>query len=510
MRKTYQLNVRVTILLVLALLGSALLVPSYAAALSSTTVQLWIDNPSMSVNGVQQPIDVQGTKPVISAGRTLLPIRAVIEAFGGSIAWEPSTSKITVKLEKNSLDLWLGKPQASLNGTALPVDAANPAVVPVIMNGRTMLPLRFVAESLGIDVQYDDAARKITLQGSFAPAGKSSWTTLTMDSAGHVGSNSSIAVDADEKVHISYIDSTNKNLKYMTIETEDSVTWNFVTTVVGSAEDQATSIALDANGKCHIVYAGPYGDLNYSTNATSDSGLVHTIETGAGAGLFGNHDITIDSNGNPHITYFKVLTLKYVTKTSDRWLNPVVIKENITDAVPAYSASIGLDSNNKIHICYYDDAAPDSIKYATNASGSWVAATIDTIGMAAGWSTSLAVDSNDKIHILYYDWKNDALKYATNASGTWQTEFVVDKRSGNVYSASLAIDKKNGNQVHMVCSSSSGFMYARKSAGTWEISKIDESWTGSGNSIAIGSNSIHVSYKDGFKDDLKYAWKPLL
>ena len=76
MRRTRLLKVFVAILLV-----AGLLVPSTATALSSTTVKLWIGKASMSVNGVQQLIDVQGTKPVIVAGRTLVPIRAVIEAF---------------------------------------------------------------------------------------------------------------------------------------------------------------------------------------------------------------------------------------------------------------------------------------------------------------------------------------------------------------------------------------------------------------------------------------------
>ncbi|MFA4931420.1 MAG: copper amine oxidase N-terminal domain-containing protein [Caldisericia bacterium] len=158
MRRTHLLNVLVAILLV-----AGLLAPSTATALSSTTIKLWIGNAAMSVNGVQKPIDAQGTKPVIVAGRTLVPIRAVIEAFGGSAAWESPTRKVTVTLGKDSLDLWIGKSQASLNGIALAIDAANSAVVPVITNGRTMLPLRFVAESLGIDVQYDATTRMITL-----------------------------------------------------------------------------------------------------------------------------------------------------------------------------------------------------------------------------------------------------------------------------------------------------------------------------------------------------------
>lgn len=487
-----------SILLVSSILGSALLFPSPATASTLTTIQLWIGNAYMSVNGVQKLIDAQGTKPIISAGRTLVPIRAVIEAFGGSVAWEASTSKVTVTLEDNSLELWINRPQASLNGVLLAIDAAIPTVVPVIMNGRTMIPLRFVGESLGIDVQYDDATKRITLQGPFAP-----WTISTLDSTGVVGSHTAIAVDANEKVHISYIDSTNGKLKYKT-----NVSGSWVTWIIGSASDQATSIAADANGKCHIVYNGTNGDLSYATNVTSDAGLISIVEAGAWSGVYGDEDIAIDSGGNPHMTYFRATAadLKYATKASGAWSTSIVVDGTTPGPMPAYSASIGVDSDNKIHICYYDDAAPDSIKYVTNASGSWVETTIDAIGLAAGWRTSLAVDSNNKIHMSYYVWNNDALKYATNASGTWQTE-TVDNTSGNVSTASLAIDKTN--QVHVVYSSGSGFMYARKSAGTWHVSRIDESWTGNYNSIAIGPNSIHVSYQDGFNSDLKYAWKPL-
>lgn len=123
MRRTHLLRVLVAILLV-----AGLLVPSVTTAWSSTEIKLWIGNASMSVNGVQQPIDAQGTKPVIVAGRTLVPIRAVIKAFGGSVAWESSTRKVTVTLGKDSLDLWIDKAQASLNGIALSIDAANPTV----------------------------------------------------------------------------------------------------------------------------------------------------------------------------------------------------------------------------------------------------------------------------------------------------------------------------------------------------------------------------------------------
>jgi hypothetical protein len=138
--------------------------PLLASADSKNIViNLWIGSSVMSVNGLRQPIDSQGTKPIIVEGRTLVPIRAIIEAFGGSISWDATAKKVTIRLNNNTLELWIGQSIASLNGLAMSIDPSNPKVVPMIINGRTMLPLRFVAESLGIDVQYDDKAKMITL-----------------------------------------------------------------------------------------------------------------------------------------------------------------------------------------------------------------------------------------------------------------------------------------------------------------------------------------------------------
>ncbi len=52
-------------------------------------VSLQINNPIMEINGVETEIDVgRGTKPEVTNGHTLVPVRAIIEAFGGSVGWE--------------------------------------------------------------------------------------------------------------------------------------------------------------------------------------------------------------------------------------------------------------------------------------------------------------------------------------------------------------------------------------------------------------------------------------
>jgi hypothetical protein len=60
------------------------------------------------------------------------------------------------------LELTPGKNTALFNGAVTPIDV-DPKVLPLIVNGRTMLPLRFVVESLGAEVSYNQATKTITI-----------------------------------------------------------------------------------------------------------------------------------------------------------------------------------------------------------------------------------------------------------------------------------------------------------------------------------------------------------
>jgi len=130
---------------------------------TQTIIVLQVGKPSMTVNGVSKPIDVQGTVPVIVQGRTFLPIRAVVEALNGTIAWTAADQKVTIIMGSDVLELFIGKSTARVNGTPMSVDPANPKVVPFIVGGRTMLPVRFVAERLGGTVVWNDATKAATL-----------------------------------------------------------------------------------------------------------------------------------------------------------------------------------------------------------------------------------------------------------------------------------------------------------------------------------------------------------
>ncbi len=123
-------------------------------------IKLQIGNLFMYVNDIPQEIDVP---PTIVEGRTLLPIRWVAEPLGAEVGWDGNEKKVTVKLKNTTIELWIGKNIAKVNGVNKPIDPDNSKVVPMIINGRTMLPIRFVAENIGCDVKWDGVTKTVTI-----------------------------------------------------------------------------------------------------------------------------------------------------------------------------------------------------------------------------------------------------------------------------------------------------------------------------------------------------------
>ncbi len=133
----------------------ALLSPSFAK--TDVYLSLQIDNPMMTVNGEETEVDAgRGTAPLIIDGRTLLPVRAVIEAFGGAVTWDSETSSVLLTVGEDSAILRINSNVAYINGEEYMLD-----VTPCIVNERTMLPIRFIAECFGFGIAWDGENRKV-------------------------------------------------------------------------------------------------------------------------------------------------------------------------------------------------------------------------------------------------------------------------------------------------------------------------------------------------------------
>ncbi len=149
------------------------------AADADITIMLQIGNPNMTVNGAEKAIDEQGTAPVLINDRTLLPVRAVVEEMGGSVEWVEDTQTVILAYGSDTITLQIDNPTAYLNDEAKTLDTA-----PMIIGDRTMMPIRFIAESFGFNVGWDDATQTATVSKAEDSSSSSAATATPAPEAG--------------------------------------------------------------------------------------------------------------------------------------------------------------------------------------------------------------------------------------------------------------------------------------------------------------------------------------
>jgi hypothetical protein len=153
---------------------SALSVASIATPLATIAqnVTVIVDGQTMSFD---QP-------PIVQAGRVFVPMRAIFERLGASVVY--SNGQINATGRGKTISLTIGSTQATVNGQPTTLDVA-----PFVVSQRTLVPLRFVSESLGAIVNWNDSTSTVTIRsggggGGQPPQGRVSlsyqWPTGTI------------------------------------------------------------------------------------------------------------------------------------------------------------------------------------------------------------------------------------------------------------------------------------------------------------------------------------------
>lgn len=105
-----------------------------------------------------------GTLPVVKNGRVMVPLRFIGEALGATVDWIPSLRIVSLHRAGTSIQLQVGSKTALVDLQPMTLDEA-----PLIVNSRTLVPLRFIAEAFGADVQWDPQSRRVTITVSGSP-----------------------------------------------------------------------------------------------------------------------------------------------------------------------------------------------------------------------------------------------------------------------------------------------------------------------------------------------------
>ena len=94
------------------------------------------------------------TPPAVVEGRTLVPLRAIFEAIGATVEWDQNTYTATGVKGDTTVVVQLNNTTAYVNGEARTLD-----VPAQLINNRTMVPARFISESMGCDVTWYQIGR---------------------------------------------------------------------------------------------------------------------------------------------------------------------------------------------------------------------------------------------------------------------------------------------------------------------------------------------------------------
>ncbi|MBF7081758.1 copper amine oxidase [Desulfallas sp. Bu1-1] len=139
---------RISIIALVLLLSIGVYLIPRAAAQERSGVEILLD-------GLPVASDVP---PTVHHGRTMVPFRAVAEALNIAVTWDGQTKSIIAKNNETTLELKVSQSTAYRNQQAIPLD-----VPPLIIEERTLIPLRFFAEAFGCSVKWDGAGKKVVI-----------------------------------------------------------------------------------------------------------------------------------------------------------------------------------------------------------------------------------------------------------------------------------------------------------------------------------------------------------
>lgn len=116
---------------------------------------------TVNVDSVPVKFDVE---PRIIDGRTMVPVRAILEALGAKVEWDASTRTVTATTDLKKISMVIGKKEIAVGEKYMLMDTA-----PIILENRTLVPARYAAEVLENTVKWDASTRTVNIISTEKP-----------------------------------------------------------------------------------------------------------------------------------------------------------------------------------------------------------------------------------------------------------------------------------------------------------------------------------------------------
>ncbi|NGZ77311.1 copper amine oxidase N-terminal domain-containing protein [Saccharibacillus alkalitolerans] len=259
-----------------AVLAGALLMSAGAAqsANAAPNIKIFIDG-----------VELKSTQPPIAQGsRTLAPLRSIFQGLNAKVQWNQKTQTITAYKGSNTIVLKIGSKVATVNGQKVTLDVPAKAI-----RGNTVVPLRFISESLGQDVRWNAASQSVIITTTPELAAP---TSVSVRSLGQYGDGRDLQVSFTKSADESYVDHYRlfvvKSGTPLTAQTAKT-SLNY-TTVLPNGSNQ--NVTLNTNikdssgdslkpGQAYQVYVAAIGN-NYAGGGVEVSSASSAVTLSAG------------------------------------------------------------------------------------------------------------------------------------------------------------------------------------------------------------------------------------
>lgn len=478
MRRTKRLG---AFLIALVMIFTMLPVMTAGAVNLSGNIVLVMNSTDFTVNGTKTKIDAQGSKPVQSKGYTMLPLRAILEATGGTLSYDGNTKKITIVRGGDTVVLTLDSKTAVVNGGSRSLGAA-----PYATNGRTMVHIRTL-ELFGMKVDWDSKTNNVTVKYveptkifnltlqngmgtpyssvEIAPMGTGTpdWSgnllgADTLNINGNLTVQAPITSTGMYQLRCGYVSAgktlyhtiSNVNLTGMTDRATilmNSTTTPQVSIDGNSATGRTISLYfLNNTGKTiSAIYAKPSSDAYFSqtnligTSLLQNGGQASTTFSYNAANPY--YDFYATCTNGTNETYTRVP----VTTTSTQTFGSVVLYANGKTGSTGGSSS----GNGDTEVTFKNNSGSKiyEIRVGTKSSSVKSGTTVwsDSDGLGDGKTTTFSMDlgSTTKWYFGIYTTKNPAASRSPSASG------VVNFKKTNAISARVTATEEDDGYVLM-------------------------------------------------------------
>lgn len=254
--------------------------------------------------------------PILLNGTTVVPARAIFEKLGAQVGWYPNTQVVTVKSPVANIVLKINSEIAEVNGVK------EKLVVPAkIINGSTMIPLRFVSEKLGLKVNWNPTTRTITIKNNHpyevninkvTVSSEKGKTFVKIEASEPISQYNKFELSSPDRIVIDVpnsiinVEKCNNIVvangvldkirasQYQVSPNQARIVLDLVKrtnySVNLSSDKKAIIVNLEGNGNAGditegIVTIGPVGDFEWFNNKLGDINRVSIIREGVNTGL---------------------------------------------------------------------------------------------------------------------------------------------------------------------------------------------------------------------------------